>query len=67
MSLLSRFAKQGKPVEAKDLPHECGHWELAPRWNSAADIGKEDRVTYYTCGNCKENFTREQAAEMRSA
>jgi hypothetical protein len=67
MSLLSRFAKQGRPIEVKDLPRECGHWELAPRWDSAADIGKEDRVTYYTCANCKENFTREQAVELRSA
>jgi hypothetical protein len=62
MSILSRFARKAEEQAVlPDLPTECGHWEMAPRWDSAADMGKKDKVTYLTCTNCKETFTPEEA------
>ncbi|MSQ30307.1 MAG: hypothetical protein EXR68_07470 [Dehalococcoidia bacterium] len=31
---------------------ECLHLALAPRWDSAADMGHEDRATSYVCDSC---------------
>ena len=31
----------------------CPHLVLAPRWNSAADIGHADRATGYWCAVCE--------------
>ena len=47
MSVLSRFARS-KATEVPalpELPKECSHWELAPRWDNAADMGKKGKVT----------------------
>jgi len=63
MSILSRFARsKEREVRAPDLPAECGHFELAPRWDNAEDIGKADKIVYYTCTVCKGEFTPEEAA-----
>jgi hypothetical protein len=62
MSLLPRIARPKEPeVLVSDLPKECGHWELAPRWENAEDIGKKDKITYFTCSGCKGEFTPEEA------
>ena len=68
MSLLSRFARS-KDVEVavSELPTECSHWELAPRWDSAADMGKKDKITSYACTSCKETFTPEEAERITAA
>jgi hypothetical protein len=63
LSMLSRNRPQAPPVEAE---RECGHWELAPRWSCNEDIGKESKVTYYTCNTCGAPFSPEEAAEIRS-
>ena len=67
MSILSRFAR-GKEEKTglEDLPMECGHWELAPRWDSAEDMGKKEKVTYLTCTNCKESFSPDEAERFEA-
>ena len=62
-----RFKLPGKRAKALEVeaPHECGHWDLAPRWACNEDIGKDDMVTYYTCSTCGLRFSREDAAELR--
>jgi hypothetical protein len=68
MSLLSRFARKGAPAPVvADLPADCRHWELAPRWGNAEDIGRKDRVTHLTCTNCGESFSPAQAERLRAA
>jgi hypothetical protein len=69
MSLLSRFARS-KASEApvlQELPKECNHWELAPRWDNAADMGIKDKATSYECTGCKKTFTAEEAARLTAA
>ena len=64
MSLLSRFAR--KDSAGAELPAECRHRELAPRWENADDIGKKDKITYLSCVSCGESFSPLEA-ERRSA
>ncbi len=68
MSLLSRFARSKDPeVVVQELPTECNHWEMAPRWDNAADMGKKDKVTSYTCTSCGESFSPEEARRVAAA
>jgi hypothetical protein len=68
MSLFSRIARKGASAPVPAAPAlECRHWELAPRWGNAADIGKNDRITHLVCANCGEEFTTAQAEKLRAA
>ena len=68
MSLLSRFARsKDEEVTVPELPTECSHWELAPRWDNAADMGKKDKITSYACTGCQATFTPEEAARITAA
>jgi hypothetical protein len=61
MSLhVNLFRKQHKAVD--NPPRQCPHPELAPHWDSGADIGHTDRVTYYVCANCGATVSRAEAA-----
>ena len=68
MSILSRLSR--KPVEqaeVAELPRDCGHWELAPRWDAAADIGIPNLVVSYECTGCRSIFLPEEVKAMRDS
>ncbi len=43
----------------------CPHVTLVPRWDSAADMGKESKATSYVCQACKQTFSRDEALVLR--
>jgi hypothetical protein len=43
----------------------CLHKTLTPRWDSAKDMGHEDRATSFSCEGCGETFTPEEAKALR--
>ena len=45
----------------------CPHGILTARWDSAADMGHEDRATEYVCASCNETFSPEEARALRAA
>jgi hypothetical protein len=51
MTLSTLFRKKPRNAPAR-LEDACPHSEVAPRWDSAADIGHMDRVTRYICTSC---------------
>jgi hypothetical protein len=68
VSILSRFSRTQDPeLSVPELPQECGHWELAPRWENAADMGKKDKITFLVCTNCKETFSPDEAERLAVA
>jgi hypothetical protein len=68
MSLLSRFARSRTPeVAVPELPADCRHWELAPRWDNAEDIGEKDKIVSFKCTNCHDEFTPEEAERFAAA
>jgi hypothetical protein len=61
MSLLSPFARKSKASEALVKP-PCRHLDLAPRWDSAAAMGKQELITHYQCCACGVTVSKEDAA-----
>ena len=46
---------------------ECLHALLAPKWDSAADIGVEEKASRFVCDACRASFTPEEARDLRSS
>lgn len=69
MSILSRFAKVkvSEPEDVRPSLDDCEHFELAPRWDSATDMGKPDKITSYTCSTCKKDFTPDEVRSLRAS
>ena len=65
MGLLSKL--MGRPEtaepEQEQISVTCPHLALVPRWDSADDIGHEERATSFHCESCGRDFS---AAEMRA-
>ena len=69
MGILDRlFGKNKEAATAiEDKPAaECPHGSLAPHWDSAADFGKRDLITFYTCEACGTKFGREEGEAAMS-
>ena len=65
---MSIFSKSRKPARDPMVKNAapCEHWELAPRWSNATDMGKRELVTSFVCGGCGESFTPDQAASLKA-
>lgn len=67
MSILSKIFG-GAPTRdgvASEAPTpECAHGALVPRWDSAEDMGKSDRISYYLCEGCGVNLSPLEAAAL---
>ncbi len=68
MGLLSKLFGR-KPAESatESAPSEvvCLHTSTAPQWDSADDMGHEDRATRFVCGACGETFSPAAFATLR--
>jgi len=68
MSILSRLSRKSvEQAKVAELPRDCGHWELAPRWDAAADIGIPNLVVSYACTTCRSTFLPEEVKAMRDS
>jgi hypothetical protein len=68
MGVLDRILgkkKSSQKTEAVPAP-PCLHAQLAPRWASAADMGKEGMANEYVCTSCGEHFSPDQAGDIRA-
>lgn len=55
-------AGQTATVEAPPCPHTT----LTARWDSVQDMGIEEKATGWICSSCNDEFTPEQATELRA-
>jgi transposase-like protein len=39
---------------------------LVPRWGSAGDIGKSEKVSSFICEGCQASFSREEGEQLRA-
>ena len=68
MSVLSRLSRKAvEQAQVAELPRDCGPWELAPRWDAAADIGVPNLVVSYACASCRSIFLPEEVKAMRDS
>jgi hypothetical protein len=44
---------------------DCPHLALTPRWDSADDIGHEDRASGFVCDACHQTLTLAEAEQSR--
>jgi hypothetical protein len=45
---------------------ECPHVTLVARWDSANDIGHDERASSFHCEACGRAFSLEEAAQLRA-
>ena len=55
--------RRNQPPVTENPP--CPHTTLISRWDSVADMGKEDKVTTYTCDGCQQSFTAAEGRALR--
>jgi transposase-like protein len=70
MGFLSRLfgGKKEEPLdESAAAAAECPHTALVPRWDSAEDMGKEDKISGYRCEGCSNTFSREEGQRLLEA
>ena len=44
----------------------CPHTTAAPQWDSAADMGREDRASRFVCAACGQSFTPAEFTALRA-
>lgn len=70
MGILSRLfggKKEEPAAEVTSIEAECPHTALVPRWDSAEDMGKEDKISGYRCEGCGNSFSREEGESLLKA
>lgn len=65
MSWLSRIMGRKSADATPPIVVQCPHVTLVPHWDSAADMGHEDRASSYKCDSCGNTFQPAEARELR--
>ncbi|MDA0365706.1 MAG: hypothetical protein O2843_07555 [Chloroflexi bacterium] len=65
MSWLSKIMGRKAAKAAPPIAVQSPHVTLVPRWDSAEDMGHEDRASSYKCDSCASTFTPVEARELR--
>ena len=63
--LLGQRQRRDAATSAEAVGPTCPHTTLTPRWESVADMGKEDKATAYTCQGCNQQFTPAEGQRLR--
>ena len=63
--LLGQRERRETPAAIDAQVPVCLHTTLTARWDSMADMGKEDKVTSYTCESCQQHFTPAEGRTLR--
>jgi hypothetical protein len=66
MGLLSNLFGKKQAAAVETIATECPHSVLVARWDSVQDMGIEEKATRFMCETCKEMFSPEEAAQLRS-
>ncbi len=69
MGLIDRIFGRSKKAEVAQAPvaTTCPHTILTAGWDSADDVGNEERVSSFTCAACNESFSPAEAQEVRGS
>lgn len=60
-----RLQRQTAATSTTEVP-PCPHTAITARWESVADMGKEDKATGYTCQGCGQSFTAAEGRTLRA-
>jgi hypothetical protein len=65
MKLFRKHREDAAPEEDETIETVCEHVTLIPKWDSAGDIGRADRISSYRCEACGAEFTLPEAQQLR--
>ncbi len=65
MSVIGRFFNRREKAKEENRPL-CPHSAMAPRWDKAEDMGKEEAISSFTCPACGRSFNREEGLRIRT-
>ncbi len=68
MSFITKLLRRDKGESAATAVEAppCPHTALTAKWDSVQDMGKDEKATSFVCTACGDDFTPEQAAELRA-
>ena len=68
MGLFDKFSSKNNDSSSKDAVETppCPHVVLLPRWDSADDIGHEDRASNFLCESCGSTFSPVEVQALRA-
>lgn len=67
MGFLSKLTgKKSEPTTMTKDELTCLHVAMTPRWDSLADMGNEAKASRWTCDACGQDFTPEDAQQLRA-
>ena len=59
--------REERPVGQKEASEPVSpHVALVPRWDSAGDIGKSEKVSSFICEGCQASFSREEGEQLQA-
>ncbi len=59
--------KSTATVVERSSTADCVHGVRIPHWDSVADMGHDDRASYFVCESCGSRFTPEESAAIHVA
>ena len=60
-------SSEERPVEQEEASEPvCPHVTLVPRWDSADDMGKREKVSSFICEGCQASFSREEGEQLQA-
>lgn len=61
-------AAKARPIQTREeMQSQCPHAALMGRWDSVADMGKDDKVSMYVCDSCQATFTPGEGRRLRAS
>ena len=69
MRFLKRLSgrREERPAGGEEASEPvCPHVALVPRWGSAGDIGKSEKVSSFICEGCQASFSREEGEQLQA-
>jgi hypothetical protein len=65
MGFLRRRHAPPPPPPVDEPPPVCPHVTLVAHWENAADLGHQDRASWFQCEACGTRFTPDEVARLR--
>ena len=67
MSMFKKLFGKSEEKPAAEQPQvTCPHTVLLPRWDNIDDMGKQDRISGYTCQACGETFSGAEGRDLQN-
>jgi hypothetical protein len=67
MGLLDRLLGRTKEAPPPQPAAPCAHHTLVPAWRSVADMGQDEKISGFTCDDCRQSFIASEGRALQDA